>query len=1042
MKKILFIILLVACTKQINAQVCFNTFGNYAVGNSPTAIITADFNKDGKLDLATTNLGTDNVSIMLGAGTGAFGSTANFPLATNSQPLFLCTADFNEDGFLDVATANSNVNNVSVLLGTGTGVFGTANTYTTPGTPFSICTADFNGDGHMDLAATNENLNNISVLLGTGTGTFGLPSNFPTGTNPYAICTGDFNNDHKPDLAIGNDGSSNVTILTNISTSTVSATFTTSATVNTGYQNPRSIISLDINSDGNLDLAIANEGNDNVSILMGAGTGTFSIGPTDNIIPGSSAPRCVISADFNGDGNPDLATADYGNFSAYYISIVFNAIGGNQNINLGANAQSPHGICSGDFNGDGAPDLAVVGEATNNAFIYLNGYPTVKISGDSLVCSGNSTTLTASGANTGIITWSNSGATTTTIAVTPTANTTYSVTNQNASCSYTATAAVTVSIAATPSVNIIASPTLVCAGSTVTLTASGASTYTWSTGATGVTTTDTPTNYTTYAVTGASVQGCTATATYTMNVYGKPNLTVNSPTICAGQTAIVSVNGASGYTITAAGVPTYTYYSLDSSGYSIPKHVAFTPSVTTTFWVEAISGYSGCTNSDTTVVTVNPLPNVQINGTTNDFNFICTGNSDVLNASGANTYTWSTSAQATHITVTPTNGAFYNVTGTDGNGCKNSAVATYSTYALPTVTVNSESVCAGTNVTLTAGGASTYTWSTSATTNTILVVAAGNTSYTVIGTDANTCTNTAVATISAPANPAPDICMVTTDSATNYAYNIVYWDKTLYLNADSFIVYRYDVLGNNYLRLGATSKDSLSAFMDTARYIGTGGSTHNGDPSYGSWKYKLAVKDSCGSVSAQSPYHQTVFLQNQNNGNFNVSQYVIETGQANPVSGYFLYRDDLGTNNYQALVPVSGTSATDPNYSSYPNANYRVDILGFNCNPTLRLANGNNSTYAAKIRSHSNTNNNKMSGINKINAGVNEVKVYPNPANNFITIQSNTELGYITLYNALGETVMQLNSKNAQEQIDMSKLAAGVYTIEAKNSFTKVIKED
>src|SRR6185437_13629726 len=600
MRKFLFTVFII-CAKMLDAQLCFNLTGiGIPVGNSPTAIITADFNKDGKADLAVSNLGSDNVSILLGNGSGFYGTSTNFSIPINSQPLFLCTADFNEDGNLDIATANSNVNNVSVILGSATGAFSPANNYITPGTPFSICTADFNGDGHMDLAETNGNLNSITILLGTGTGVFGVPTNFPVGTNPYSICTGDFNMDGKLDLAVSNDGTSNVSILINTITSTTATpTFTTSATVNTGIPNPRSIISVDMNMDGNLDLVVANEGGDNVSNLFGNGNGTFGVGPTYNIGPGSSQPRCVTSADFNGDGHPDLATADYGLSGHYYASVIINGTGGlAQNINLPGSTQNPHGICSGDFNGDGAPDLAVVNETSNNLNILLNNYPFVKFSGDTAICSGKTATMIASGANT--YTWNPSvttvstSATSQTVTATPSSNTIYTVTANNSSCSAMGTFEITLKINPTPTISTTGtSSTNVCPGTSTTITASGASTYTWSTGDVAASITVAPTSSTSYTLTGTSTLGCTGVASTFISLYTNPVLTVNSPTICSGATAIISVNGASGYTITAQGVPTYTYYSLDSMGYSIPKHVAFTPNITTTFSITGIAGYSG-----------------------------------------------------------------------------------------------------------------------------------------------------------------------------------------------------------------------------------------------------------------------------------------------------------------------------------------------------------------------------------------------------------------------------------------------------------------
>src|ERR1700752_1751567 len=148
--------------------------------------------------------------------------------------------------------------------------------------------------------------------------------------------------------------------------------------------------------------------------------------------------------------------------------------------------------------------------------------------------------------------------------------------------------------------------------------------------------------------------------------------------------------------------------------------------------------------------------------------------------------------------------------------------------------------CQGQNVVLTAPNGANWLWSNSATTQTISVSASGT--YYVRTT--NSCgdtmgSNNVIITTINP--PTPSICMVTTDSATNYNYNYIYWENN-YTHLDSFIVYRYDPISASYLRIGETNKDSTH-LMDTARHIGTG--VHNGDPTYGQWKYKLAIKDSC-----------------------------------------------------------------------------------------------------------------------------------------------------------------------------------------------------
>ncbi|TRT93652.1 MAG: calcium-binding protein [Microcystis aeruginosa Ma_OC_LR_19540900_S633] len=168
-----------------------------------------------------------NVSVLLATGTGSFGTATNF--AVGSSPYSVTVGDFNGDGKSDLATANLSANlssnNVSVLLGTGTGSFGTATNFTVGISPRSVTVGDFNGDGKSDLAVANYASNNVSVLLGTGTGSFGTATNFSVGNRPLSLTVGDFNSDGKSDLAVANLYSSNVSVLLNADpTATVTIT--------------------------------------------------------------------------------------------------------------------------------------------------------------------------------------------------------------------------------------------------------------------------------------------------------------------------------------------------------------------------------------------------------------------------------------------------------------------------------------------------------------------------------------------------------------------------------------------------------------------------------------------------------------------------------------------------------------------------------------------------------------------------------------------------------------------------------------------------
>jgi hypothetical protein len=340
------------------------------------------------------------------------------------------------------------------------------------------------------------------------------------------------------------------------------------------------------------------------------------------------------------------------------------------------------------------------------------------------------------------------------------------------------------------------------------------------------------------------------------------------------------------------------------------------------------------------------------------------------------------------------------------------------------ITNTYNTVCSGSSTSLTANGATTYTWSAnagSATTNTVSVIVGSNTTYTVNGM-IGTCVIAKTDSINIVTPTIPSICMVSTDSASNYSYNIVYWNNT-YANVDSFRVYRYDPVSNSYLHIGSVSKDSLSEFKDTAFSIG---GPNGGNPQYGSWQYKLAIRDTCGNISALSPYHSTIFIQ-ENGSNFSWTSY-IDSGYTTPPTGYSFLRDDNNTGNFHVLANLghTATSTSDPNYASYPNGNWRIDALGFTCNPTYRLTGGFNNVYSTLGKSHSNTfkQEGQTTGINKLISN-GQVSIYPNPANQYLYLKNINGSVNIDITDVTGQIVKSF--RNTSNQIDVSDMPTGFY---------------
>jgi len=347
--------------------------------------------------------------------------------------------------------------------------------------------------------------------------------------------------------------------------------------------------------------------------------------------------------------------------------------------------------------------------------VNVNTLPPVNAGADQTVCAGASVTLNGSGAVS--YTWDNG--VTDAAAFVPAATTTYTVTGTDANnCINTDQVLVTVN--ALPPVSAGADQTL-CAGTSVTLSGSGAVTYTWDNAVVDAIA-FVPVATTTYTVTGTDANGCINTDQMLVTINPLP--TVNAgvdQTVCEGTSV----------TLTAIGAATYSWDNGVTNG------IAFTPAVgTITYSVTGISG-ANCVNTDQVTVNVNPLPIV---GAGAD-QVICIGTPVTLSGTGATTYTWDNSV--TNGTVfNPSTTATYTVTGTDGNGCINTDQVLVTVNLLANVTAGpDQTVCNGTAVTLSGGGAISYTWDNSIT-NGIAFTPASTTTYTVTGTDANGCVNT------------------------------------------------------------------------------------------------------------------------------------------------------------------------------------------------------------------------------------------------------------------------------------------------------------
>ncbi len=358
---------------------------DFSTGLVPFAVAVGDFNGDGKMDLAVANSGANNVEILLGDGTGGFFTQTSKPsaFATDMSPYAVAVGDFNRDGKSDLAVANRTTNDVSILLGNGDGTFLAAANVGVGTNPQGVAVGDFNGDGIADLVVANAGSNNVTVLLGNGDGTFQTGTPFGAGTSPFSVAVSDFNGDGKADLAVANNSSSNVSILLGNG----DGTFQTAVNYGAGTQ-PSSVAVADLGN-GKVDLVVADltysasAPAGNVSVLIGNGDGTFKprTAYSSGVTPSSANPRSVAVGDFNGDGIPDIAVANRGGNNLSFM--LGNGDGTFQPATTLATNTTPQSIVVGDFNGDGRPDLAVVTSANNKVSVLLGtpAYPDLTVSG-------------------------------------------------------------------------------------------------------------------------------------------------------------------------------------------------------------------------------------------------------------------------------------------------------------------------------------------------------------------------------------------------------------------------------------------------------------------------------------------------------------------------------------------------------------------------------------------------------------------------------------------------------------------------------------
>ncbi|TAD99529.1 MAG: hypothetical protein EAZ97_08445, partial [Bacteroidetes bacterium] len=296
-----------------NGDGTFTAPTNYLVGTNPRSVFAFDADNDGDLDLACANDNSNNISVLFNNGSGFYSGTTNYAVGTN--PYDITAFDADGDGDLDLAVAVLNNSSVSIFLNNGSGTFVLNAHYTVPA-PFSIFAFDADSDGDIDIATTNNTGNLVSIIFNNGNGTYTPSTDYATGgTACLSVFAFDCDSDGDMDLAVANSTSNNLGILKNNG----NGIFGTATNYATGTT-PWGISAFDANGDGNLDLASSNYGSNNISVLLnnGAGSGTFAAAQSFTF---GSNPRSLSAFDADADGDMDLAMVNEG---ANTISILFN----------------------------------------------------------------------------------------------------------------------------------------------------------------------------------------------------------------------------------------------------------------------------------------------------------------------------------------------------------------------------------------------------------------------------------------------------------------------------------------------------------------------------------------------------------------------------------------------------------------------------------------------------------------------------------------------------------------------------------------------
>jgi VCBS repeat protein len=338
------------------------------VGKGPGSVVLADVNRDGHLDILVANTESENLSVLLGDGKGHFVAAAGSPFACGKEPNDIAVGDFNGDGNLDVVIANTGTPYLTILLGDGKGGFRASahSPFKTPSDPHvhGVAVGDFDGDGKLDVVTDSWGKNQIVMLTGDGAGNLTGPWwTIDVGKRPYErLRTADFNKDGKMDVVTTDLDQNAVTIL--LGDGHGGFREAKGSPFGAGMA-PWAVAIDDVNKDGNLDLAVIPYAPDvkdpkqvGMSVLLGDGKGGFrTMRGSPFPLAGCAGPDRIAVGDLNGDGFRDVVVS-----CAQSNSLVFYMGTRDEGFQISSKSLKDigwSGLAVGDLNGDGKDDVVV-----------------------------------------------------------------------------------------------------------------------------------------------------------------------------------------------------------------------------------------------------------------------------------------------------------------------------------------------------------------------------------------------------------------------------------------------------------------------------------------------------------------------------------------------------------------------------------------------------------------------------------------------------------------------------------------------------------